>query len=180
MQVVNAVRKQRLLAPIKPLSRTPQDGLDVEARHLDESDSTIAPETGNGRPRQAVPRIRKRGWSMQREQIGVVGGFEIAVVADAKTGAIAAYEILDGAGIVKGTFSPAGKYDAFRRLRQLVSSDTGCLARDGVCSVCEQTKMGKAIYVVRIGRKVFSYKCREQAMRFFYQEAARHSYQPTV
>ena len=116
---------------------------------------------------------------MQRKQIGVVGEFEIVAVVDINIGTIAAYEILDGTGIVKGAFSSTDKDDAFRRLRRLVSSDEGCLAKDGVCSVCEQTINGETVYVVHIGRKVFSYKSREQAMLFFYQKAANRSYRPT-
>lgn len=115
---------------------------------------------------------------MQREQIGVVGEFQIVVIVNTNTDTIAAYEIRDGAGIVNGTFGPSQKADAFRKLRRLVSSEKGCLAREGGYSVCAQTIKGEKTYVVRIGRKVFSYKSREQAMRFFYQEVARRPHQP--
>ncbi len=117
---------------------------------------------------------------MQREKIGAVGEFQMAAIVDMGTNTIAAYEILDGIGIVRGTFSPAEKDHAFRKLRRLVSSDQGCLAKEGVCSLCEQVTNGEKTYVVRAGRKVFSYKSREKALRFFDKEVARRLHQPVA
>ena len=110
---------------------------------------------------------------MQREKIGVVGEFQIAALVDTTTDTIAAYEIRDGAGLVRGTFAAAHKDEAFRKLRRLVSGDQGCLAVEGVCAVCAQTRQGETTYVVRAGQKVFSYDSRKKAMEFFSKETRR-------
>lgn len=110
---------------------------------------------------------------MRREKVGVVGEFQMVAIVDTDSDTVAAYEIRDGSGSVNGTFGPSQKADAFHLLRRLVSADKHRLASEDGCSVCAQAIQGETTYVVRIGRKVFSYKSREQAMRFFYQEVAR-------
>lgn len=117
---------------------------------------------------------------MRREKIGAVGEFQIGVLVDTSTDTIAAYEIRDGAGIARGTFAPSEKDEAFRKLRRLVSGDQGCLAVEGMCAVCAQTRQGETTYVVRAGQKVFSYDSREKAIRFFDKEVAHRQQQQPV
>jgi hypothetical protein len=104
---------------------------------------------------------------VKRDTLATEREFRLVAVKDA-TSKEYWFEIVDFAGVVKGTFPSDGQGEAYKRLHELAHESTPeCLCRDGGCSVWKVIVNGKTLFVVMDSDGVRTFGDYGQAMALY-------------